>query len=103
MIIDIDAIPPEGVSVIITNTTVAGSNSPVDVEEGGEGSDAVSITMGTTPEESDIFFFSKLYSYSSYWKNLLTWLDIYTENCSSQYKYSSAASQLFCKYHAKTI
>jgi len=53
MIIDIDAIPPEGVSVIVTNTTMAGSNSPVDVEEGGEGSDAVSITMGTTPEESE--------------------------------------------------
>jgi len=49
--IDIDAIPPEGVSVIITNTTVTVTNSPVDVGEGGEGSDTASVAMGTTPEE----------------------------------------------------
>jgi hypothetical protein len=51
--IDIDAIPPEGVSVIITNTTVTVTNSPVDVGEGGEGSDTASVAMGTTPEESE--------------------------------------------------
>lgn len=51
--IDIDAIPPEGVSVIITNTTVTVTNSPVDVGEGGEGSDTAPVPMGTTPEESE--------------------------------------------------
>ncbi|MGH9976575.1 MAG: hypothetical protein ACRD8Z_12180 [Nitrososphaeraceae archaeon] len=48
--IDIDAIPPEGVSVIITNTTVTVTNSPVDMEEGGEGSDAASTATGATVE-----------------------------------------------------
>jgi hypothetical protein len=38
--IDIETIPPEGVSVIITNTTVTVTNSPVEIEEGGDGSDA---------------------------------------------------------------
>lgn len=44
--IDIDAIPPEGVSVIITNTTVTVTNSPAEIEEGA-GSDTASIATGT--------------------------------------------------------
>lgn len=49
--IDIDAIPPEGISVIITNTTVTVTNSPIDVEEGKEGSDAASFTDDEDEEE----------------------------------------------------
>lgn len=33
--IDIDAIPPEGVSIVVTNTTVAVTNNPVEISEGG--------------------------------------------------------------------
>jgi hypothetical protein len=51
--IDIDAIPQEGVSVIITNTTVTVTNSPVDIEGGGEGSDTTSTATGTTAEEDE--------------------------------------------------
>lgn len=51
--IDIDAIPPEGISVIITNTTVTVTNSPVDMEEGDEVSDTTSIATGTSAEEDD--------------------------------------------------
>lgn len=49
--IDIDAIPHEGVSVIITNTTVTVTNSPVDIEDGEEVSDTTSIATGTTADE----------------------------------------------------
>ena len=51
--IDIDAIPPEGISVIITNTTVTVTNNPVDIEEGEEVSDTTSIATGTTPDDDE--------------------------------------------------
>ncbi|MPZ07796.1 MAG: hypothetical protein GEU26_15520 [Nitrososphaeraceae archaeon] len=51
--IDIDAIPPEGIAVIVTNTTVTVTNSPVDIEEGGNGSDVASTATGTTIEENE--------------------------------------------------
>jgi hypothetical protein len=51
--IDIDATPPEGISVIITNSTVTVTNSPVDIEEGEEGSDAASIAAGTSADDED--------------------------------------------------
>ena len=51
--IDIDAIPSEGISVIITNTTVTVTNSPVDMEEGEEVSDTPSIATGTSADEDD--------------------------------------------------
>jgi hypothetical protein len=51
--IDIDAIPPEGIAVIVTNTTVTVTNSPVDIEEGGDGSDVASTVTGTAIEENE--------------------------------------------------
>jgi hypothetical protein len=48
--IDIEAIPPEGISVIVTNTTVTVTNSPVDIEAGGDGSDTTSIGAGPSQE-----------------------------------------------------
>lgn len=33
--IDIDAIPPEGVSIVVTNTTLTVTNNPVEITEGG--------------------------------------------------------------------
>ena len=50
--IDIDAIPPEGIAVIVTNTTVTVTNSPADIEEGGNGFDVASTVTGTTIEEN---------------------------------------------------
>ena len=44
----------EGVSVIITNTTVTVTNSPVDIEEGDEGSDTASIAAGTSADDEDV-------------------------------------------------
>lgn len=52
--IDIDAIPPEGVSVIITNTTVTVTNSPAEIEEGA-GSDTASIATGTNETTNTTF------------------------------------------------
>jgi hypothetical protein len=49
--IDVDAIPPEGISVIITNTTVTVTNSPVNIEE--TESDTASIATGTTAGEDE--------------------------------------------------
>jgi hypothetical protein len=51
--IEINAIPPEGVSVIMTNTTVTVTNSPVEIEEDGEESDTASIATGTTAEDDE--------------------------------------------------
>jgi hypothetical protein len=51
--IDVNAIPPEGISVIITNTTVTITNSPVNIEETEEGPDADSIATGATVEEGE--------------------------------------------------
>jgi hypothetical protein len=51
--IDIDAIPPEGISIIITNTTVTVTNSPVNIEETEEGPDTDSIATGATAEEDE--------------------------------------------------
>jgi hypothetical protein len=51
--IDIDAIPPVGISVIITNTTVTVTNNPVDIEEVGDGSGLASTDSGTTIEENE--------------------------------------------------
>jgi hypothetical protein len=51
--IDIDAIPPEGIAVIVTNTTVTVTNSPVDIEVGGDGSDVASTVTGSTIEENE--------------------------------------------------
>ena len=50
--IDIEAIPPEGISVIVTNTTVTVTNSPVDIEAGGDESDTSSI--GTEPSQETV-------------------------------------------------
>lgn len=50
--IDIEAIPPEGISVIVTNTTVTVTNSPVDIEAGGDESDTTSI--GTEPSQETV-------------------------------------------------
>lgn len=44
----------EGVSVIITNTTVTVTNSPVDIEEGEEGSDTASIAAGTSADDEEV-------------------------------------------------
>jgi hypothetical protein len=51
--IDIETIPPEGVSVIITNTTVTVTNSPVEIEDGGDGSNAASVPPESTVEETE--------------------------------------------------
>ena len=48
--IDIETIPPEGVSVIITNTTVTVTDSPVDIEDSGGVSDTTSIGTETSQE-----------------------------------------------------
>lgn len=41
--IDIDAIPPEGVSILVTNTTLTVTNNPVEVSE----------ASGTSPNETE--------------------------------------------------
>jgi hypothetical protein len=44
--IDIDAIPPEGISIVVTNTTIIVTNSPVEIQEQG-------VTSDTEEEEED--------------------------------------------------
>lgn len=43
--IDIDAIPPEGISIVVTNTTLTVTNNPVEIPEGA---------IGTQPDTEDL-------------------------------------------------
>jgi hypothetical protein len=51
--LEINAIPPEGVSIIITNTIVTVTNSQVDIEEGEEVSETTGMATGTSANDDE--------------------------------------------------
>lgn len=51
--IEFNAIPPEGVSIIITNSTVTVTNSPVDIEERVESLNTTGMADGGTSSADD--------------------------------------------------